>query len=402
MKGLPSSRFSRPAPPAAERHDVSERKEDIFMMIHMRKSAFNGIILILMIFVQSCSKSPIIPAKPEPSPVLIAPAMFQHKNSAPGLQGYYDEMDLLINNGMNLWGWAVEDWKDLEPSTETYNLQDYLINPLTLLVPKYPQLKGVVFVLKMIDTNVRKMPTDIETKPFDDPEVIQRFEKLIDAIAAEPSTKRITHILLGNEVNGYLSRHPEELDAFSTFYQRAVNRIHTKMPGVRVSTILTFDVFGHPDVFDELSRHSDFITYTYYPIAHNPGIPWQMLPVSELKAAIDVMAARAGNKQFAFTEIGYSSSPLNGSSEEQQAEFVREMFRVLDTYQEKGQIVFLLYHALYDYEPSVCGPYAEEQGVDPTEICAFMNNLGLRSWETGKPRKAWNVFVQGVQSWLSD
>lgn len=357
------------------------------------------VMAMALLVLQSCAEISSPPNSLEGErPVLIAPALFSHKNSPPGLEGSIEAMSLLTDNNMNLFGFAA-NWADLELSPGAFNLQDHFINPLTLLVPQYPKLDGVVFVLKMIDTNWRPMPQDIQARPFDDPEVLRRFEALIDAIAAEPSNNRLTHILLGNEVDGYLSQHPEEFAGFITFYQKGVERIHEKMPGVKVSTIITFQSLErHSVIFDQFNQFSDFVCYTYYPFSDSSGnATWQMRPVSEIKADIDLMAQRAGDREFAFTEIGYSSSVLNGSSEEQQAQFVGEMFQAIKGFQRDGRLAFLLYHALYDYPPGVCAPYAEAQGIDSTAICSFMENLGLRRYDTGEPRKAWGEFVQGIQ-----
>ncbi len=368
----------------------------------MRKRIF-AVAIVFLIFAPGGSDSSALHADArEKHRVLIAPAMFLHQNSAPGLKGFTDAMELITINGMNVFG-VANDWKDLEPSSGKFNLQGPLKNPLTLLVPRYPQIEGVLFVLKMIDSNRRTMPADIQDRHFDDPTVLRRFDALIDAITTEPSSRRITHLLLGNEVDGYLSQHPQEIQAFATFYQRAVDRIHRKMPGVKVSTIISFGGLDLPNLFNRLRPISDFITYTYYPITQqSASTRWQMRPVSDIETDVDHMARRAASKPFAFTEIGYSASPLNGSSEAQQAAFVREMFRVLDPYRRRGRLAFLLYHALYDYPTGVCVPYAGVQGIHPETICDFIENLGLRRYETGEPREAWSVFVQRAQGWLSN
>lgn len=341
------------------------------------------------------------------SETLISPGISHPKNAAEGLKKFTDQMDILTENGMNLFGFSA-NWKDLELSPYEFDLQANPINPLTLLIPKYPQVKGVVFVLKMIDTNWKPMPKDLETKSFDDPEVLRRFDALIDAIAVEPSTKRITHILLGNELDGYLGQHPEETEAFEVFYNRALLRIHQKLPGVKVGTIFTAGgILGNVNIanfFNKINRYSDFIDYTYYPVHElkrgNISVDWQMMPVSEIENNLTDLAKHAGNKPFAFTEIGYSSSPINNSSEEKQAKFVQEMFRILSPYQKKGQIDFILYSFMYDAPPNFTEPYAREQGFKASkEFHAFMDNIGLRSYETGKPRKAWKAFVEGVKEW---
>jgi len=361
-------------------------------------------ILILSFWVGAASPTGVRPSSDKRTEVLIAPFVSTYKGSAPGFKGVTDAMDLLVENGTNVYMFACK-WKELEPAPGKFNLQEHLINSLTMLVPRYSQLKGVVLMLQMIDTNWRPMPDDLSTKPFDDPAVLQRFDALIDAIAAQPSSKRITHILLGNEVDGYLGQHPEEVAPFLTFYKSGVERVHQRLPGVNVGTIFTAGgaMHGSPQAFDELNKYSDFVDFTYYPITAtgqgNAMSTWQMRPMEESLAELAHLVERAGDKPFSFTEIGYSASPVNNSSEEKQAEFVRGMFRVLDPDRQKGQIAFILYHAMYDYPPGVCTPYAQQQGVPGDAICAFMENLGLRSYATGAPRKAWDAFVEGVKKW---
>src|SRR6266496_3159673 len=176
----------------------------------MRKRIF-AVVIVFLMFAQGCSDSSASHGDPrEKHRVLIAPAMFLHQNSAPGLKGFTDAMELITSNGMNVFG-VAHDWKDLEPSAGKFNLQGPLKNPLTLLVPRYPQLEGVVFVLKMIDTNRRTMPADIkaaqhprgvEGPVFD----IRRHSAPVGVDHLQD--KNDTHLLLGNEVDSYLSQHP--------------------------------------------------------------------------------------------------------------------------------------------------------------------------------------------------
>ncbi len=347
------------------------------------------------------------PAGPRPvapvSRTLISMMVGLHRNSPPGLAGLRQSMDLLTQNGIN--GFAfTSTWEEMEPAAGEYRLQEQVVNPLTQLVAGYPQIEGTILVLKLIDTNWRPMPEDIKSKPFDSPEVLGRFEKLIDAIAAEPSAQQIHYLLLGNEIDGYLLQHPGEIGAFTIFYERAIQRIHEKLPNTWVGTVLTFGATKRkrPEIFDPLIKAGDFIAYTYYPVRDlvrgNVSVGWQMRPTSGIAEDLRFLAERTGNKPFAFTEIGYSCSPLNGSSEEQQADFVREMFHALKPYRQKHQLVFLIYHALYGEPASLSVPYAGAQGIDASEeFCAFVKEIGLRSYTTGRARMAWAAFVEGAR-----
>jgi hypothetical protein len=322
---------------------------------------------------------------------LVGLSLYIYQNSSPGLAGHLESIDYITSKGVNLFGMAYE-WPQLEADFTG------LSNPLTLLDPGKTKFKTYILILKMIDTNRETLPSDLSGKSFSDTAVINRFLRLIDTISTFQSIDRVSHILLGNEVDGYLTSHPSELNPFAVFYQQAVSHIHQKIPGAKVGTIITFNAAAS-NVFNKLIPYSDFVCYTYYPTVDQNGLQWQMRPPSDVVKDIAFMAQRSGDKPFAFTEIGYSSSVDNNSSESLQKQFVEKMFETLEPYKNKGKIDFLYYHGLYDYPPGSCGPYALSQGVDSTYLCGFMNNLGLNRYSTGQPKQAWNSFVEKMRNW---
>lgn len=329
---------------------------------------------------------------------LIGLALILNQHSPPGLTGYLESLDDITSKGIKLFGMSPE-WPELEPVPYTYSFQDQIVNPLTLTDPDKKKIKSYILVLKMIDTQRKTAPADISALSFDDPLMIVRFKSLIDNLSALPSMHRVTHILIGNEVDGYLSVNPAELNPFSTFYKQVIDHIHTKMPGVKVGTIITFNsLIDHPAIFNTLTPNSDFICYTYYP-TNNTNPNWQMRPPNDVFSDITFMAEKAGSKPFAFTEIGYPSSPENNSSETLQKEFVENMFDALQPYKKEGKIAFIFYHGMYGYPPGFCSQYAQSQGIDSAHLCGFMNNLGLKNYITGQPRQAWNAFLNKLDSW---
>jgi hypothetical protein len=329
---------------------------------------------------------------------LVGLSLLLKQNSPQGLQGFLESINDVTSKGVNLFGMSPE-WPELEPSPNTFSFQDQIVNPLTLTDPDKTKFTSYILVLKMIDSKRKTLPADLSSLPFDNPSTINRFKNLIDNLSNLTSIKRVSHILIGNEVDGYLSSNPTELNAFSTFYQQAINEIHLKMPFVKAGTILTFSsVVNSPAIFDALAPASDFIGYTYYPT--NDASPnWQMRPPSDVIADISFMAQKAGNKPFAFTEIGYPSSSENLSSEILQKQFVENMFDALHPYKENGQLEFIFYHGLYDYPTGFCSRYAQSQNIDSTYLCGFMNNLGLKNYVTGVPKQSWNMFVNKLTTW---
>ncbi|MCZ8021711.1 MAG: hypothetical protein O9294_08120 [Cytophagales bacterium] len=349
--------------------------------------------ITLLISISGCSED-----EPDYNEGLVGLSLQLHQNSLPGLEGYLESVEYVTSKGVNIFGMSPE-WIELEPSIGTYSLQEFVINPLTLLDPDKTKFKSYILVLKMIDTNRKTLPSDLISKSFDDPVVINRFLSLIDNLASVESIDRISHILIGNEVDGYFTSNPTSLNDFSSFYQQSVNHIHQKMPWVKVGTIITFNSLNtNPIVFNTLTPNSDFICYTYYPTdVSNPN--WQMRTPSDVIDDMAIMADKAGDKPFAFTEIGYPSAPSNNSSESLQRLFIENMFDVLRPYKENRKLEFIYYHGLYDYPPDFCEPYAQAQGVDPTYLCGFMNSLGLNHYDTSEPKQSWVSFVDKLKDW---
>ena len=306
----------------------------------------------------------------------------------PAPQGYNGSQfeNLLIQNGANFFLTNVT-WGQIEISPGKYNMQDTIDGPMTFASQYH--FNGVGLIVKMIDTNTLTMPADLENNSFDDPVVQQRFLAMLQAIAQDPSSKRINYILLGNEVDLYLGSNPTQASGFVALLQTGINLIHQEMPWVKVGTITTSSALNNPALFQELTQFSDFIDYTYYPATAS-----QMLPVSQVPGDLNRMAAAAGTKPFAFTEIGYSSSPALHSSQKAQGDFVNTVFNTLGQY--RNRIAFVSWSSLADPSPQSCQSYASQQSLSAsTNYCAFLDNLGLLT-NTGTPKQAWYAFVQDL------
>ncbi|NIJ52934.1 hypothetical protein [Dyadobacter arcticus] len=329
---------------------------------------------------------------------LVGLSLLLNQNAPAGLTGILAAVDDVSSKGINLFGMSPE-WPELEASPSVYSLQNQIVNPLTLIDPDQKKFKSYILVLKVIDSNRKTIPSDLMARSFDDPLVINRFKTLIDNISTLPSINRISHILIGNEVDGFLNTNPLQLSAFSAFYQQSINHIHAKIPHVKVGTIITFNsLVDHPAIFDLLAPASDFICYTYYP-TDNSNPNWKMRPPSDAITDIALMAKKAGGKSFAFTEIGYPSSVENNSSQELQQRFVENMFDALKPHKDNGKVEFVFYHGLYDYPPGFCVEYAKSQGIDPAYLCAFMNSLGLKDYITGQSKSGLNAFFSKLKSY---
>ena len=295
--------------------------------------------------------------------------------------------NILTQNGSNFFLTSV-NWGNFETSPGQYDLNGQINNWISQVLPQYP-FQGAGLIVKMIDSTVLTEPAYLQNNSLSDPAVQQSFLAMLNAIAQEPGAKNINYIMLGNEVDEYLYLHPTEVNAFTTLMKEGVDLLHKELPGVQVGTIVTSGALTDPQLFKTITQYSDFIDYTYYPFDGT-----QMLPVSQVPAELKLLASAAGSKPFAFTEIGYSSSPIIGSSQQDQADFVQTVFDTLEQY--RSQLAFLSWSSLADPTSSDCSGYTSQQNMTAsTDFCAFLDNLGLLT-DTGQPKEAWSAFAQGA------
>ena len=347
-------------------------------------------ILIALIFFLGCSCLKSF-SQINSDTLLTGLALTQYQNSPIGVQGFWDAIDTCASIGVKMFEF-FDFWYNLEPTPNHYDFQNSPIGPLTGLDPTGTKIKSYVYFIKMIDSNVKTVPSDLQSVSFGDTQMINRFYKLIDTFSITDShISRITHLLIGNEVDAYLTYHPAEINGFVAFYQAAVNYVHIKMPTVKVGTAITyFGAKNNPSLFNALKAYGDFVDYTYYPDV--PAIPLPTIVMDD----INWMATNTGNKPFSLTEVGFSASIVKHSSDSLQAVFVDALFNNIKNYMCYHKVEFIDYQGMYDYAPYDCGPYAQSQGVDSNIICDLMNNVGLKHWATGQPRPAWNIFKNKI------
>lgn len=362
-----------------------------------KKLVIVGTALVLLILIVNLTSKKNDPISDEgnSTTTFVGSSLGRHKNQ----QDPFEALELMNKAGVNLIHIAPR-WDEIESSPGSINFEGVRFAPVSIINDRYPSLlREFVVVIKMIDTNVRTMPIDIAQKPFDDPEVLSRFEKIIDTLAENPISRKIDVLLIGNEIDSYLVSHPQEIDAAKIFYQAAGDRIHQKMPHIQVGTIFTRQGASRDlNTFNSFNTHSDVIVYTYYPFGGLGGNV-VMRPVSDIKSDLETLATLAGDKPFGFTEIGYSSSEISQSSESEQKDFVNEIFKVLSPYAKTGQLEFMHYMMTFDPPPELTKNYAKAQGVDNASFNSMMNDLGLIDYDTGRKKPAWDAFKNGIESW---
>src|SRR5579863_4707252 len=249
----------------------------------------------------------------------------------------------------------MNKWSELEPAPQKYKLDDpaggfrYIGKWLGWTIE---------YTIAVVDTTVKQTPADLQSVRFDDPRTIARFHSLIDALKPVLD-KHVAYISVGNEVDIYLARHPDEWDAYKIFLDDAVRYIHANLRGVKVGTATTFEgvTSDRAEKIRHLISNCDVAIITYYPLGPNFIVRAPNSPLTDFPR----MTAFAAPKPLVIQEVGYPSSPKLGSTPRDEAEFVDSVFLAWD--QSAKQIPFLSYVMLHDLNRDYCAAQPSYYGV---------------------------------------
>ena len=288
-------------------------------------------------------------------------------------------------------------WSDLEPSPgviDTSTLEEYLAILDILNLKPY-------FLIKTIDTVNLNLPSDLLTaqgeladgRHFDDPEIVERFAAVLDAVVPLLAEHDGFFLSVGNEIDGWLPIHPQEVEPFLNFTAAARAHVHTLAPAMGVGATVMFDGVqaGYPWI-DRLIAASDAAVFTYYPLQGDFTVRDPDVIVDDLAA----MVAAAGDRPLLLQEVGYPSGylpqPSNGSSVEKQKQFVENLFRLLPEY---PQIRFVSFLSLVDWPDATCDHFLDYYGVSAPAFREYLCSLGLLAVD-GTPKPAFAAFRAGL------
>ncbi len=332
--------------------------------------------------------------KPPPKPVApLVGLSVSPPEGATGTQAFLDTFRLARGAGVRFLFLSHTWGGDLEKAPGVLDLK-----PLADEVQNLPLLGFDAFsvTIQTLDTTNRTLPPDLQTRAWDDPVLLARWDVFVDALAgilaAIPG--RVGWLSLGNEADVYLGGHREELEAYARFIERGRIRLRARFPALPVGVTTTHDgLRDRPDLFRRLNRATDVVFLTYYPLGPNFGVR----PVSGVPADFARMVRAAGNKPLLLQEAGFPADPLLNSSEEKQAAFVDAVFDQTAKYRAK--IGFVNFFLLHDFGRALVDGFVGYYGLpNNARFRAFLATLGLRR-ANGTPRRTWGRFAARTRAW---
>ena len=214
-------------------------------------------------------------------------------------------------------------WSDSEKRASSY---DYSAVDVVFQVAKqYSQ--PVYLNFRVIDTNNLAVPGYLGQRALDDPVVISGFKNWARAVAARTTTPSLVKwVSLGNEVDVYLLDHRASIAAYSNFVRAVAVQVRQLFPSAGITVNFTYGGLGElRGALLPVSQQCDFYSFSYYPLNADFSFRDPSTAASEFNKMID---AAQGRKVF-FQEIGYASGARLNSSEQKQALFMEQAFKVL-------------------------------------------------------------------------
>jgi hypothetical protein len=288
--------------------------------------------------------------------------------------------------GMQVTNLSVQ-WDELEPSPGQYTSPDEVLQNANSFFPT--QDIAVSLMVGFIDTNNLRLPSDLSDKSFDDPEVIERFKRLLDYVFAEIPDLELTSLSIGNEIDGYLGTNEKLWQQYTTFFQDVSAYAKTKRANLSVGSKLGFGGLTgsayKPSA--DLVRSSDAVMLTYYPLNNDFTVKNPRVVFGDFAKLVEAFP----DKPIYILEAGYPSSRVIGSSETQQAQFVQNVFRAWD--EEATHIKLIDFLWLHDIAPEVVKDLGSYYGLDDGNFLEYLATLGLRTHQ-GEAKPAFEMLGQ--------
>jgi len=278
-------------------------------------------------------------------------------------------------------------WDEIETRPEQYKLNDLEYRIGESIRENLP----AILHIRVIDTNQRAMPADLMAKPFDAEETSARLDRLLDSVLPRLQG-RVKYFLVGNEIDPYFRQHPDEVHAFATLVGRASAHIRNSVPDAQISVSTTFDGLKDAGELRPILDQTAFFALTYYPMSAD----FVVRDPSTVEADFPQIFRAAGAKRIFLQEVGYPTSPANGSSDDKQADFFS---RVLDQVAANpGRFIGVNFNFMSDFSDSLVKSftaYYRMPGAD--RFGSFLKTLGMFD-DQGRPKKSWGVFARKVRS----
>jgi hypothetical protein len=278
----------------------------------------------------------------------------------------------------------------IETSPKVYSTT--VLQPTNSLLPQNGL--SVSLMIAVINTSLKDMPSDLSSLAFDDPQVIARFETLLDQVFAAIPNAQLASLGIGNEIDGYLTT-ATQWTQYANFYAAVSAYARTKRPGLKVGVQGTlYGMLANQAAFQALGKVSDVFLVSYYPLNSD----FTVKDPSVVSGDLSTLVAAFPGKPIQIREAGYPTGSTVNSSTAMQSTFVSNLFSAWD--QQANSIEYLCVTRLYDKTDAEIVNDAAYYGITDPKILNFIQTLGLRTADgTDKPAMSTLTTQASARGW---
>jgi hypothetical protein len=175
---------------------------------------------------------------------------------------------------------------------------------------------------------------------------------------------------------------------YQAFFEATAPYVRDLRPGLLVGVKAMFEgLTGDASPYLlSLNESTDLVLVTYYPLMNNFKVRDPKIVHDDFRRLTQLYERRIIH----FLEAGYPTSALLSSSEEKQAQFVREVFQAWDIYADQIQMISFVW--LSDITVAEVEEWEHYYGFQDRHFAEFLGTLGLRtSSGSGEDKQAFKV-----------
>ena len=277
--------------------------------------------------------------------------------------------DMGINEVKQSW-----DWNELEKDGGFDFTYPDIVN---IFFPAHQT--PVSIILRPITVNLKTVPSDLQSVAFDDPQMIDRFKVLLDSVHKHIPAVDLKAVYIGNEIDIYLGNDQEKWSQFKRFFEETSAHARTLWGNsIKYGTIATLTSLKKDEIANlikPLHDLSDIVAITYYPLEAD----FQFKDPGLISDDFDRIVELYGDKEIRFTECGYSTSTINGSSEEKQKRFIEEVFKSWD--EHEAVIRHIDFTWMHDISQAKVDEFKDLFGLQSNTFGEYLRTLGLRTFD---------------------
>jgi len=352
----------------------------------MKTKMIIGIFLILAVLLAGCGEQKNQPAVPDQnfSPIPAVNPLPKGDRllgiavqEAQGLN-YATAFAIAKDAGLDFVELSLQ-WDVVETSPGVFD--DTWLNLANSFYPS--QKTKIALNFNSIDTVKDRRPADLQGKAFNDPVVIERYNKALVHVLEKLKDSELASLAVGNEIDVFLGNNAQKYGEYSEFVKKTREFAKTKKPELKVGAKATFDglVGENSGKLKELEKNTDALLVTYYGINSD----FTVKEPGKVIEDFDKITALYPEKEIYFLEAGYPSSEFLESSFQKQASFVNEVFKAWDKH--KSQVKALNFDWMHDLSESAISQNASYYGSSDKKFTEFIGTLGFRTFD-GKDKPA--------------